>query len=98
MSKPTPGPWKAGHRTVSAPETDERLGLDVRLYGGSRDDNKANARLIAAAPDMLDALEAILPWIPSTTAAEGGAARHSENVRAADMVRAAIAKAKGTQS
>lgn len=39
---------------------------------------------------LLEALEAILPFIPNTSAAEGGAARYSENVRAADKVRAAI--------
>jgi hypothetical protein len=59
---------------------------------------EANARLIAAAPDMLDALEAILPWIPTTSAKEGCASAFSENVRAADKVRAAIAKATGDKA
>ena len=51
MSKHTPGPWKAEAKSVTAPETDARLGLDIRLYGGNASDNRANARLIAAAPD-----------------------------------------------
>ena len=55
----------------------------------------ANACLIAAAPELLEALEAILPFIPNTSASEGGAARFSANVAAADKVRAAIAKARG---
>jgi hypothetical protein len=46
-------------------------------------------------PDLLAALEEILPWIPKTSASEGGASSFSENVRAADKVRAAIAKAGG---
>jgi hypothetical protein len=44
-------------------------------------------------PDLLAALEEILPWIPKTSASEGGFV--FENVRAADKVRAAIAKAGG---
>ena len=56
---------------------------------------QANAKLIAAAPDMLEALEAILPFVPRTSASEGGASKYSENVKAADMVRAAINKARG---
>jgi len=37
-----------------------------------------------------DALEAILPFIPITSASEGGAAKFSANVRAADLVRSAL--------
>ena len=60
--------------------------------------NRTNdAHLMAAAPDMLEALEAILPFIPRTSASEGGASKYSENVKAADMVRAAINKARGQQ-
>jgi hypothetical protein len=47
-------------------------------------------------PDLLEALVAISKFIPITTALDGGASAHSENVRAADLVRAAIAKATGT--
>lgn len=56
MSKHTPGPWIATYKTVTAPETEDRLPLHVRIHGGNRDDNKANARLIAAAPELLEAL------------------------------------------
>ncbi|WP_081542589.1 hypothetical protein [Chromobacterium violaceum] len=55
-----------------------------------------DARLIAAAPSLLAALEAIEPFLPVTTAADGGAAAYSTHVRAADLVRAAIAAAKGS--
>ena len=57
-----------------------------------------NARLIAAAPDLLEALQSIAHFIPTTSAAEGGASKYSANVVAADMVRAAIAKATGATS
>lgn len=59
-TKYTPGPWKATARRVSKPETEDRLALDVQINGGNRDDNKANARLIAAAPDMLAVLQAFV--------------------------------------
>lgn len=52
-TKHTPGPWRATERTITAPETEDRLGMECRLYGGNRRDNRANARLIAAAPDLV---------------------------------------------
>ena len=51
---------------------------------------RAPATVSSVNQQLLEALEAILPFIPNTSAAEGGAARYSENVRAADKVRAAI--------
>jgi hypothetical protein len=44
---------------------------------------------------LLEALQAIVPFIPITSAAEGGAAKYSEAVKAADLVRAAVARATG---
>jgi hypothetical protein len=52
---------------------------------GSVETTEANARLIAAAPDLLAALEYIVAWNPSDWSAE----------KARDLARAAIAKAKG---
>ena len=46
--------------------------------------------------DMLAALQAILPFCAKTSASEGGAAKYSASVAAADLVRAAIAKATGS--
>lgn len=80
----TPGPWKAGSRSVSAPETEDRLGLDIRLYGGNGPDNRANTRLIAAAPELLAALRALV--------GNEGIVGYS---RPYDDARAAIAKATG---
>lgn len=83
MSAHTPGPWKfldviggcsvyAGRRQVLA-------------YHSSPDaENKANARLIAAAPDLLDALQA---------AVASGIIDHDGEP---DAARAAIAKATGS--
>ena len=66
-TKHTPGPWMAtGH------ETDPRWQVFYRHSSGGlvrvaicdddRDDG-ANARLIAAAPDLLDACKAALNWL-----------------------------------
>jgi len=48
------------------------------------------AELKAENKTLRDALEGIVPFIPVTSASEGGAAKHSANVRAADAVRAAL--------
>ncbi|WNO06004.1 hypothetical protein [Rhodoferax mekongensis] len=57
----------------------------------------ANARLIAAAPELLEALKQAVDcgMVPKTSASESGASKHSRQVQVADMIRAAIAKAEG---
>ena len=87
-TKHTPGPWyhEGTPQPVIASESDPK-GRDialVRLWDG--DEAEANAHLIAAAPEMLEALEAVvancghLNW---------------EQEKALIDARAAIAKAKG---
>ena len=99
-NKFTPGPWNNMPKTEYVPifKQDE-AGLALGFINSTNiertAEGKANAYLIAAAPDLLEALEAILPFIPRTSASEGGASKYSENVKAADMVRAAINKARG---
>jgi hypothetical protein len=88
--KHTPGPWKAGSRSVTALETEDRLGMDVRLYGGSASDNRANARLIAAAPDLLEALQPFMALEPELWS-------DIRVKRAFVIARTAIAKATGKQ-
>jgi len=58
---------------------------------------EANAALIAAAPDLLEALKAAVEcgMVPISSASEGGAAKHSIHVVVADQIRNAIAKAEG---
>jgi len=57
----------------------------------------ANMNLIAAAPDLYAALEAAIDcgMVPKSSVADGGATRHSRHVQVADMIRAALAKARG---
>ncbi len=93
----TPGPWvvvrtaQSQARIKTLPTTD--IGIEtvaiIKMYPQWKTDARrmANARLIAAAPDLLEALEAIV-----TLAADHGRMNLPE---CAGMTRAAIAKAKG---
>ena len=88
MSNHTPGPWKANFA----------ISGEVYIFGGDRNfarvfdewrdeaNQEANARLIAAAPDLLEALEAIMRY-PKISEYVG-----SELANKAD---AALAKARG---
>ena len=61
MSEHTPGPWRigdAGHTVFGPPQ-----GLPPKIVATKA--SRADARLIAAAPELLDALEklAVGPWM-----------------------------------
>lgn len=58
MSKHTPGPWSVGGSTEYINQL--RIEPTIGIVFGAGDEIKANARLIAAAPEMLEALEAII--------------------------------------
>lgn len=94
----TPGPWSVDGvdeiylDQINITAHDGQVFVAAAIGGQQVGIHEANARLIAAAPDMLAALIAIAEFIPNTSATEGGAAKFSANVKAADMVRAAIAK------
>jgi hypothetical protein len=85
MSKHTPGPW----RVVDVPgEASHVIGANnftVVRGGYVSDMDTANARLIAAAPDLLAALQLIANFSNQDV---------SDMVR--EIARAAIAKAEGT--
>jgi hypothetical protein len=88
MSKLTPGPWAldcaeedAYYRYIMAgPQFIARIMLRG-IMGNKLDHAEANARLIAAAPEMYDALRAI--------------SEESDDEGAKECARAAIAKAEG---
>jgi hypothetical protein len=77
MSKHTPGPWVAdlgtypimvGSQSETWPLVDE-LGNEegrARVFIANTGDNKENASLIAAAPDLLDALSSIDVYLSDT--------------------------------
>ena len=82
----TPGTWETLKFSQHELQTDfamVKIGERVHMIGYS-DEDKANAHLIAAAPDLLEALEALLDY-------ENGI----QKATAEQMARAAIAKAGG---
>ncbi len=83
MVKHTPRPWKIDEQYVRG-----RKDSDVICQWGNYTD-EVDARLIAAAPDMLEALQRIMAAYETS---------HSAKTRADawTQVRAAIAKAEGT--
>ena len=91
----TPGPWAIsqshGFRTgapVNAYTINGACGTVATTPNPNVADNAANARLIAAAPDLLDALRRVLRHIP----ADAGCASMSDDLHRA---RVAIARATG---
>lgn len=80
----TPGPWRIGDAgfTVFGPPKPGALPETIAPVK-----NRANARLIAAAPDLLTAVEALLDCEPALLSAK--------ERKAYAIARAAIAKARG---
>ena len=87
MTNHTPGPW-----TCDAIGVKDSDGYSVCSTGNNRviigDERAANLHLIAAAPDLLDALRRVLRHIP----ADFGGASLSDDIHRA---RRAIARATG---
>lgn len=88
MSKHTPGPWEVFHHSIGTGVTSTKAFdvSDVAHCSGfnsrrTRDEELANARLIAAAPELLEVLKEIMSW------------EENEQMRWAQKARAAIAKA-----
>ena len=90
MSKHTPGPWVAVARTnahieIEAPGQPSYSAKKVATV--SLTNHEANARLIAAAPELLEALKELMVAADRVSA---------EPVTWLGKARAAIAKAEGT--
>lgn len=106
MTKHTQGPWLTNHGRmrivgkVNGIETTIAQVFDMPCIGGSNDlaaergsdMEQANARLIAAAPDLLAALEFITREFEFNLPVTG---RTHNETTALNMARSAIAKAKG---
>lgn len=95
MNKYTPGPWHVAERVDDGDVlyTVEADNLPV-AYIYRKAEREANARLIAAAPELLEALEELLAWdlqmLPQEVS-EGYSGIEEDIARA----KAAIAKATG---
>lgn len=107
-AKHTAAPWRIEHENDVGPNDEgywEWLQVGPARVDLPRNDGigivyeraHADARLISAAPEMLAALEAAVEcgMIPVSSAREGGAMAYVRQTHVADMIRAAIAKAKG---
>lgn len=94
----TPGPWKVvkrededhGTLVVHEAETHDFLICQTNQHWGRPFTNGANARLIAAAPDMYNALWEAVELSDRTLPPSG---RTAECQRVYDLCRAALAKA-----
>lgn len=85
MSKHTPGPWEARGAGVFA------VGRYIGATGdedSDGDEQVANARLMAVAPEMLDALKMCADWMDAREKKGAGP-------RVVDAARLVIAKAEG---
>lgn len=103
--KHTPGPWKHYRRSSTDPDELHRFFIGqpegnnhiiantVKEYESI--DDEANARLIAAAPDLLDALERLFEHTAMIHNGWGEIDNTKEANSAIRDARAAIAKAKG---
>ena len=96
----TPGPWRVGNFTTHGVGifTGDLQTMIADTGGYDKQDRsevEANARLIAAAPDLLEAAQAFTRWL-DTPAGETPASRKMLEA-AAIHARAAIAKAEGRE-
>jgi hypothetical protein len=82
--KHTPGPWRASRKSVFVNDIHNRVVAEVV---DRKDSREANAHLLAAAPDLLAALQAARKWL-----VVNDDSRCQSDLKA---VEAAIAKAEG---
>lgn len=98
-TKHTPGPWDHAEQVIFAP-TGEAIASTWKFgqfdIGGrnSHDEAQANAQLMAAAPEMLAALRALLA---TNSCREATYNFNVSLAEAVDVARTAIAKAEGRQ-
>lgn len=64
MSGHTPGPWVKDGCVVLSNDEDRgmRFAIAERVRGRNHDDQEANARLIAAAPELLEAVKTMAAY------------------------------------
>lgn len=97
MSNHTPGPWECswGYSgpiiTADAANNSKRIATVRVFFPDFSEEDTANARLIAAAPDLLAALK----WALSNINCEPFEWSDEENSNAHEAALAAIAKARG---
>lgn len=103
-TKYTPGPWEVSGTSITAPPCNNdgtciAVIEDDGGYEAPPEQREANARLIAAAPDLLAALKTLLltsEWADETGYVEDVGFVNLETVQ--QQAHAAIAKATGEES
>lgn len=96
----TKGPWTASEHGAYGDYNGNSiviLGDDLRIavvLGYDNEETQANARLIAAAPELLEAVQALIDWNEAQTKLSFYDRMEQFNA-AMDKARAAIAKVKG---
>ena len=102
MTEPTPGPWTVRHRCVDkSPYDDESCGLGLEVDGPpepqlrGRFARAADAHLVAAAPELLAALDETVTRLKRCLVHAGSDPEFAHE--ATRDARAAIAKARGEE-
>lgn len=95
--KHTPGPWKLGYSETFGHQVliQTEYPCDSTRIILAQSHNEANARLIAAAPDLLEACKALLEEWKSRTAMIESCDLTEEEDRAVELAESAITKATG---
>jgi len=94
MAEHTPGPWEVKHETNVVSSEGRTIANAATLFSNGpdwervSDENKANAKLMAASPDLLSACEFALGLIWNDYLTD------EQNKSNQNVLRAAIAKAK----
>jgi hypothetical protein len=104
QDKYTPGPWEAMGSLVRSPmHQPEGLPRGVQIvecrdgyFLPHTEEAKANARLIAAAPELAVALRRLLSEYIFTRTMDGTSAEDCETMECVSVARAALAKATGS--
>jgi hypothetical protein len=93
MSKYTKGPWEPRRHLVNKYDRKFDAWIPVaRTWGETQEEANANANLIAAAPDMLEALKSFRDYLKSK-AVITPTGYHKERQKILDKIEESIAKA-----
>lgn len=90
MSEHTPAPWQA-HQELHGLFVSARAFCIARLGDGYSENQQENARLIAAAPELLEALGSLLAYCANRGINTGSELDHE----AVKFARSAVARATG---
>ena len=90
----TPGPWQVFYMPASSDTDDEHhFALVANKNKSTFDENNSNARLMAAAPDLLEALQRLMPILNRAESNASGNPEWEDVSGRVNKARAAIAKA-----